>query len=115
MQLQLISSSLSPPPPSPGSLRLPKVATEGVHCLRFAYHMYGYHVRSLGVFLRRMRTTSFLWLLHGEQGKHWLVATFTVLTQPSDVVSVCFLNLRINSEILFWLIQLLEFVCACNI
>ncbi|NPA72031.1 MAG: hypothetical protein GXO35_04305 [Gammaproteobacteria bacterium] len=66
---------------------MPKFNVQGRHCLSFAYHMYGFHIRTLQIAKKTADGSIVpLWLQAGEQGKRWLTSSLYVNLRQDDQV-----------------------------
>lgn len=50
---------------------MPAFNREGVHCIQFQYHMYGFHIRTLQVVTGDGETIKIYWTKTGQQGILW--------------------------------------------
>lgn len=67
---------------------LPQVGRSGEVCIDFRYHMYGFHIGRLEVYVRRGSTNlAPAWTLAGEQGNQWKQKRLTVYVEANDQVS----------------------------
>jgi len=63
----------------------------GTVCLAFYYHMWGYHMGALEVYLKRIDQYMMQWSVSGDQGNVWLERRLTIDNiQPSDQVNLTF-------------------------
>ena len=71
-------------------LPTPLLETDSVTCLRFAYHMFGYHIDTLRVVKRETSTGGLLtivWEESGQKGKDWLKGEAEMMLSTTDRVS----------------------------
>jgi len=70
---------------------IPSMQVNGSVCLAFYYHMWGYHMGRLEVYLKRADQYVMQWSVSGDQGNVWLERLLTIKNmQPSDQVKICF-------------------------
>ncbi|CAH1274043.1 CSMD3 [Branchiostoma lanceolatum] len=66
------------------SLALPIIRSDGQHCLRWFYHMYGSDMGTLNVYVSQPQYPDMLvWARTGDQGNRWHPATTSVFTNAS--------------------------------
>ncbi|XP_066292099.1 enteropeptidase-like isoform X2 [Branchiostoma lanceolatum] len=71
-------------PNSNASLSLPIIRSDGQHCLRWFYHMYGSDMGTLNVYVSQPRYPDMLvWTRSGNQGNQWMPVTTSVLANAS--------------------------------
>jgi hypothetical protein len=71
------------------SIRIPPLGQSGDMCLKFAYHMWGFHMGSLEVIIIRNQQNVGIWSSRGNQGNTWREAIVLLQNmQPFDQVSV---------------------------
>ena len=69
------------------SIQLPSMTSEGVHCLSFAYHMYGHHVKALYAHVRNADgSRSNIFEERLEKGNTWLLASLEVTLNSGDKI-----------------------------
>ncbi|XP_066292098.1 MAM and LDL-receptor class A domain-containing protein 1-like isoform X1 [Branchiostoma lanceolatum] len=84
-------------PNSNASLSLPIIRSDGQHCLRWFYHMYGSDMGTLNVYVSQPRYPDMLvWTRSGNQGNQWMPVTTSVLANAS-VFQVRFEGVRGSS------------------
>ncbi|KAI0233996.1 MAM and LDL-receptor class A domain-containing protein 1 [Lamellibrachia satsuma] len=72
---------------------LPSLGHEGKLCLKFRYHMYGFHTGRLGVYVKWSTIDLYpAWSLSGEQGNKWLTQRLTLTVRKKDQIG--FLGVR---------------------
>ena len=70
-----------------GRILLPRVGRSGNVCVDFRYHMYGFHIGRLEVYIRRGSSNlSPTWTLAGEQGTQWKQKRLTMYIEANDRV-----------------------------
>jgi len=58
-------------------------------CLAFYYHMWGYHMGRLEVYLKQAHQYMIKWSVSGDQGNVWLERRLTMKNmQPNDQVKI---------------------------
>jgi len=58
-------------------------------CLAFYYHMWGYHMGRLEVYLKQAYQYMMQWSVSGDQGNVWLERRLTIKNmQPNDQVNI---------------------------
>ena len=86
-------STLNPPLLQHYRLLLPNLSYRGTACLRFRYHMYGFHIGSLRVFVGSGSERHNVFQEVGEKGNFWLSAQINVqLNYNNEVIvkNICF-------------------------
>ncbi|CAH1274042.1 BMP1 [Branchiostoma lanceolatum] len=66
------------------SLTLPVIRSDGQHCLRWFYHMYGSSMGTLNVYVSQPQYPDMLvWTRSGDQGNRWLLASLPISNNAS--------------------------------
>ena len=74
-------------------LKLPAVPTSGTYCLRFAYHMYGWHIDTLRIDVEGVNASATeLWSDSGRKGNYWISQTVSRPLQSGD--RIVFVGIR---------------------
>ena len=60
--------------------------TTGTYCLEFHYHMYGFHINRLQVFIDKGFTVQYPWHKFKQQGDQWLPGVVELQLSQGDRV-----------------------------
>ncbi len=69
-------------------ISLPKIQTSGTYCLEFYFHMYGFHINRLQVFIDRGSSIDYPWHQFKEQGDQWLPGLVQLQLTKDDRVRI---------------------------
>ncbi|XP_035694375.1 MAM and LDL-receptor class A domain-containing protein 2-like [Branchiostoma floridae] len=66
------------------SLALPVIRSDGQHCLRWFYHMYGRYMGTLNVYVFQPKhPETLVWTRSGSQGNQWILASSNISSNAS--------------------------------
>ena len=67
---------------------IPSLQVNDSICVEFYYHMWGYHMGSLEIYVKQTDQYVMQWSVDGDQGNVWLERRLTIRDmQPDDQVS----------------------------